>query len=248
MKITALASASAFALCCVSWTSAASAADAATVAPRQKFFGAENVDVATGAVKKDKVIFSWATNATYAVSILGRIVLLDTYIHRAELPTTPSDFRRSPMLPQDFVDLHPEAIFLGHGHGDHADNAAYISKLTGAVIYASPETCDAMQADVTRMFNDPNANNGGARIIPDANPVPCTPVVSRGSVPGAEVVHLTQLEPLACVVAFKHIHSGTAPVDPSFPHVTINNIADQREPQLYPALSPFTPPANAANR
>src|SRR5436305_267917 len=188
MRRTALSPPTAFAICSLVWTAAATAVEPSTIAARQKFFGAENVDVNTGAVKKDKVIFSWATNATYAVSILGRIVLLDTYIHRPELPTAPSDYRRTPLLPQDMVALQPEAIFLGHGHGDHADNAAYISKLTGAIIYASPETCDAMQADVARMFNDPNTNNGGAKIIPDANPVPCQSVVSRGSVPGTEVV------------------------------------------------------------
>jgi glyoxylase-like metal-dependent hydrolase (beta-lactamase superfamily II) len=38
------------------------------------------------------------------------------------------DKRRTPILPQDFIDVGPEAIFLGHGHGDHADNAAYVAK------------------------------------------------------------------------------------------------------------------------
>jgi glyoxylase-like metal-dependent hydrolase (beta-lactamase superfamily II) len=57
-------------------------------------------------------------------------VLLDTYINRRELPPPPgeADLRRSPIDVQELLDLHPEAIFLGHGHGDHADNAAYIAK------------------------------------------------------------------------------------------------------------------------
>ena len=97
-------------------------ANPALVAARQKFFGIENVDE-RGRVDKGKVIFSWATNTTYAVSMQGRIILLDSYINRPELPTTPLDTRRTPILPQDFVALRPEAIFLGHGHGDHADNA-----------------------------------------------------------------------------------------------------------------------------
>ena len=80
--------------------------------------------------------------------------------------------------------MRPEAIFLGHGHGDHADNAAYVAKWTGATIYASPETCDVMQQDVIRMWNDPNAHNGGAKIIPDGNPVKCEGAVPRGSPPG----------------------------------------------------------------
>src|SRR5947208_14343278 len=158
-------------------------ADPALGAGRQKFFGIENVDE-RGRVDKDKVIFSWATNTTYAVSVQGRIILLDSYINRPELPTAPLDKRRTPILPQDFVAARPEAIFLGHGHGDHADNAAYVAKWTGATIYASPETCDVMQLDVARMFNDPNAVNGGARIIPDGNAVNCVGVVPRGSRPG----------------------------------------------------------------
>lgn len=105
-----------------------------------------------------------------------------------------------------------------------------------------------MQADVQRMFNDPNTINGGAKIIPDGNPVNCISVVARASVPGSQVVALRQLEPLACIIAFKHIHSGTAPIDPSFPRVTINNVADQREPQIYPTLTSFTPPTNPANQ
>src|SRR5438132_121107 len=158
-------------------------ADPALVAARQKFFGIENVDE-RGRVDKGKVIFSWATNTTYAVSVQGRIILLDSYINRPELPTTPLDTRRTPILPQDFVALRPEAIFLGHGHGDHADNAAYVSKWTGATIYASAETCDVMQADTTRMWNDPNLVNGGVKIIPNGDPVKCVAVVPRASPPG----------------------------------------------------------------
>ena len=60
-------------------TSAAGAADPAMIAARQKFFGVENVDE-NGSVKKDKVIVSWATNTTYVASVLGRVILLDSYI------------------------------------------------------------------------------------------------------------------------------------------------------------------------
>src|SRR5213078_2756567 len=97
--------------------SLASAADlAAMIKARQKFFGIENVDANTGAVRKDKVIASWATNTTYASSIMGHVVLLDSYLSRPELPTSPIDRRYDPILPQDLVDVRPEAIFLGHGH------------------------------------------------------------------------------------------------------------------------------------
>ena len=249
---------------------AAAAPPGDIVKARQKFFGIENVDD-NGNVKGDKVIFSWATNTTYVVSIQGRIVVLDSYINRPELPTTPIDKRRSPVLPQDFVDVRPEAIFLGHGHGDHADNAAFVAKWSGATIYASPETCDVMQQDVVRMFSDPNAVNGGARIIPDGNAVNCVGVVPRGSRPGeyddktgqSTARRIGALDPQVCILAFKFVHSGTAPVDTSFAHTALSNLGDPRYsggtlsaptppaprtyPAMFPALTSFTPPANVAN-
>jgi len=47
-------------------------ASPALIQARQKFFGLENVDD-RGRVDKDKVIFSWATNTTYAVSFGTRL-------------------------------------------------------------------------------------------------------------------------------------------------------------------------------
>jgi len=220
-------------------------ASAATIAARARFFGAENVDQRSGDVRRDRVIFSWVTNASLAVSIRGRIVLLDTYINRPELPPAAgaADLRRSPISIQELVALAPEALFLGHGHGDHADNAAYIAKQLNIPIYASPETCDVMQADVQRLFNDPNAVNGGVKIIPNGLPVTCISPVTRGSQPGAEITNIHQLDPVACIVAFKHIHSGTVPTDPDFPFIPVNPDSDPRENSLYPRLTSLTPSA-----
>ena len=229
-----------------------------TITARARFFGAENVDERSGEVRADRVIFSWVTNASLAVSIRGRIVLLDTYINRPELPPAAgaADLRRSPISVQELVALAPEAIFLGHGHGDHADNAAYIAKLLNIPIYTSPETCDAMQADVQRMFTDPNLVNGGVRIIPNGLPVKCISPISRASIPGAEIVNIPQLDPVACIVAFKHIHSATVPTDPTFPFIPVFPDSDPREltanagvptfsptpsPPLYPRLTSLTP-------
>ena len=252
-------------LCALSLAAGNAHADDALVKARQKFFGIENVD-ANGNVKGDKVIVSWASNTTYVASIMGRVIMLDSYLSRVELPTTPIDTRRTPILPQDFVDLRPEAIFLGHGHGDHADNAAFIAKWTGATIYASPETCDVMQLDVARMWADPNVVNGGAKIVPSPDPVHCVGAVPRGSMPGnydpatnrSQVTRLAQLDPQVCILAFKFIHSGTAPVDNSFPHSPLFNLGDPRYsgttigstvyPAMFPVGTSFTPPSNPANQ
>jgi L-ascorbate metabolism protein UlaG (beta-lactamase superfamily) len=248
--------------------------DVATIKARQKFFGIENVDE-HGRVNRNKVIFSWASNTTYVVSVMGTVLLLDSYINRPELPTAPLDKRRTPILPQDFIDAHPEAIFLGHGHGDHADNAAYVAKWLDIPIYASPETCDVMQLDVQRMSNDPNLQNGGVKVIPNGNPVNCVGVVPRNSPPGeytgtlanpaggtTTIRRITQFDPKICILTFKHVHSGTAPVDASFPHTPLSNLGDPRYagltvttpppavtyPAMFPTGTPFTPPANPALR
>jgi hypothetical protein len=199
-----------------------SAAHAALVKARQHFFGAENVDERTGKVREDKVIFSWFSVASFAVAARGPVFLLDSYIYR--LADTPAYV---PATVQDLVDLRPEFIFIGHGHGDHADNAAYVAKLTGARIYGAAEHCVAMQVDAQRLFG---ANTS----------VDCRAVTTTGSAPGAEVRTLTALKPDLCITAFKHVHSALVPVDPQFPQNLVNAIRDPRVDTLFP---PNPPPA-----
>jgi len=62
-----------------------------------------------------------------------------------------------------------------------------------------------------------------ARNFGAGSTVPCVDVTSRGSIPGSEVVTIHQLDPVATITAFKHLHStNTAPQDTSFPPVLIN--------------------------
>jgi hypothetical protein len=235
------------------WSDGAAAhqcTDKAMIAARQKFFGAENVNPKNGDVNKDRVIFSWITNAGYAASFKGKVVLLDTYINREEVPSLSGpDLRRTPFDADDMIDLKPEAILLGHGHGDHADNAAYIAKWLNIPVYSTPETCDSLQLDVARMAADPNTVNGGAKLVPDAKPIRCVEVVPRASTPGTSVVTLDALNPVACIIAFKHIHSTSVPTDPGFwgpnPVVPVINDFDPREGAIYPpgtCMAPFNPP------
>lgn len=198
------------------------AALAALVKARQHFFGAENVNEKTGKVREDRVIFSWFGVASFAVAARGRVFFLDSYIYRL------ADKRAYvPATVQDLVDVKPEAIFIGHGHGDHADNAAYIAKLTGATIYGAAEHCTAMQGDAERLF--------GA-----GNPVNCQTITTAGSAPGAEVKALSALEPDLCITAFKHIHSALVPIDPQLPQNPVNAIRDPRVDTLFPPNPPPT--------
>jgi hypothetical protein len=194
---------------------------AARIKARQHYFGEENVNPNNGNVDESKVIISWFSVASFAVAARGRVFLLDSYIYR--LGDTPGYV---PTTVQELVDLRPEAIFIGHGHGDHADNAAYISRLTGAKIYGAAEHCTAFQADVKRIFSNPSLT------------VDCTALTSAGSAPGAEVRTVNAFPRDLCITSFKHVHSASVPVDPTIPRNPINPVRDPRVDQLFPPLPP----------
>jgi hypothetical protein len=196
------------------------------VRARTLVFGAENVNQKNGEVDHDKVIFSWLTNATLAASIKGHVVLLDTFVHRAEI--VPG---RTPFVVEDLLSLSPEAAFIGHGHGDHADNAAWLAGKLGIPLFASEETCSELRDDAARFVTT------GALMAAQSK-IDCRNVTSRGSHPGAELVKIDVLEPVASITAFRHLHSGTSypqsaePVP--FAIVPVKNIADPRDPDMYP--------------
>jgi hypothetical protein len=194
---------------------------AARIAARTHYFGAANVDQRTGRVDEDKVIITWFSVQSYAVAARGRVFLLDSYIYR--LADTPTGY--VPTTVQELVDLKPEAIFIGHGHGDHADNAAYIATKTGARIFGAFEHCAAMQLDAVKIFGP-------------GSTVKCTSLTTEGSAPGAEMRDIEFLKPDICIHSFKHLHSGPAPLDPDFPANPINPVRDPRVADLYPALPP----------
>jgi hypothetical protein len=171
---------------------AAAAAD--TVKARTHFFGAENVD-SRGRLRRDRVVLSWFSVASVAAAIDGRVVLLDTYIHKAEdrpnyVPTTTNEL----------VALAPEAIFIGHGHFDHANTGGEIAARTGAVVVGTPEHCD-------------QAKEQAKEIAGPVKPVRCVAAVGRGSAPGAQVRRLTPLGDSVAVTALKHLHSAAEPPD-----------------------------------
>ncbi|MBX2836096.1 MAG: MBL fold metallo-hydrolase [Gammaproteobacteria bacterium] len=196
---------------------------------RQHVFGAENVNADTGDTPQDKVIFSWLSASSFAASVAGKVFMLDTYMTRQEI-----ERGRTPLVVADLVNLNPEAILLGHGHGDHADNAAYIAAHTGAMIYATEETCGTLQVDFERMLNDPLIMDYPDRRFPDGAKVNCTPVTSTGSTPGTEVYRLPFLEPVACTVAFRHMHSVAVDPDSDFPPTPVKIIVDERDDYLFP--------------
>src|SRR4051812_11068288 len=137
------------ALCALIACPAVASAASPTVAARQHFFGVENVDPVTGAVRDDRVILSWFGISSLAAAIDGHVVLLDAYINNVNnaTPTQPSD-RYVDTSYHEFADLHPEALFIGHDHGDHGLGVSRLADaLPGLRIYGTAEHCAQARED-----------------------------------------------------------------------------------------------------
>lgn len=150
---------------------------------------------AKGGVRRDRVILSWFSVASLAAAIDGHVVLLDAYIHKGEeqpayVPTTHTEVAA----------LAPEALFLGHGHGDHSGLSGEVVAKTGALLVGTPEHCDQVKERAAAFAGRPV-------------PVTCVPTVTRGSAPGAQVVEIRPLGPGVCVTVVKHVHSAAEPPD-----------------------------------
>jgi L-ascorbate metabolism protein UlaG (beta-lactamase superfamily) len=171
-------------------------ASAETIAARQRFFGAENVHARTGALPRDEVHVSWVSVTTFAAALDGHVVLFDAYIHKEE------DGKRNyvPATTQDLIDLKPEAIYIGHGHYDHALLSGEIAAATGATIVGTRSHCDQAAAQA------------GA-------PVPCVVAFEPGAAPGATAD--VDLLPGVCTTAVLHLHSGAEPPDPEHDHTNV---------------------------
>ncbi|WP_203337956.1 MBL fold metallo-hydrolase [Nocardioides limicola] len=113
----------------------AAALPPATIAARRKFFGSRNVDPRTGRVRADRVVISWFGCTSYAVAFAGRVMLLDAWVprgaHSGYVPTTVAEVAA----------LRPFAIFIGHGHFDHARDAGDLARLSGATVVGTAEHC-----------------------------------------------------------------------------------------------------------
>ncbi|MET0918917.1 MAG: hypothetical protein ABWY07_10915 [Burkholderiales bacterium] len=84
--------------------------------------------------------------------------------------------------------------------------------------------------------------------IPQSTTVNCVGVTTAGSVPATEVVKINQLEPFACIIGFRALHSVALPADPDWGPVVVVDTPDPRDATLFPPGVPLTPPNNPANR
>ncbi|NUZ06058.1 hypothetical protein [Piscinibacter koreensis] len=199
----------------------AAPAQSAQIAARTHYFGAENVDQATGAVRSELVVMSWMSNTTYAAAINGKVVLLDAALMRRE--TTPG---RTPTTLDEVVALMPSYIFVGKAAPGYADLAANVAFRTGATVVGTQEHCDALEADARRQQNW----SGTAKLLK------CTAVVPVNQ-PIGQTVTATQIADLAtCVRAVKHSDQNVATADPRLPAASFDwsQNGDARDATLFP--------------
>ena len=102
-----------------------------------------------------------------------------------------------PVSRDDFVALKPEAIFIGHGHFDHAADAGYVASRTGAALVAGSSVCDAARAD--------------AAANPSARPFACLDLGTDAGNPAGTVFPVRVFRDLADIQIIKHSHSAADP-------------------------------------
>jgi hypothetical protein len=165
---------------------AAAASAGETIAVRQQYFGRENVDPRTGAVRRDRVILSWFGVTNFAMAIRGHVVLLDAWVPRG------GHSGYVPSSPEELATLRPEAIFIGHAHFDHAADAVPIAQASGATLVGSAEQCAELRSRAAAM------------------PPPCFEALPPGA-PPATVAPAPLLRGVETAIV-KHVHSaGRAP-------------------------------------
>lgn len=175
----------------VALTAPAAAQTAETIQTRQRIFHPENVDPATGSLPADRVILSWAGDMTFAAAIGGHVVLLDAWVVRGGPAVVPTS-------PEELAALAPEAIFIGHGHFDHALDAPVVAKLSGAKVVGTEEHCKQVRQQAKDQFD------------PDPT-IDCVVAFAEGAAPGGK----TELDVLTGVgiTAVKHLHSAAVAPD-----------------------------------
>ncbi|MFE2999163.1 MBL fold metallo-hydrolase [Nocardia sp. NPDC059246] len=160
-------------------------ASSQTIAARQRFFGEAAVDPVSGAVREDQVLVSWFGCASFAVAMGGVVFLLDAWVPRG------ATSGYVPTGPEEVAALDPAAIFIGHGHFDHAADAGAIARASGAVVHGTAEHCATARKQV-----------GGAELA-------CQELGSGKSAPGDR--YDFELAPGLSVTAVRHLHSARTP-------------------------------------
>ncbi|MBI2383971.1 MAG: MBL fold metallo-hydrolase [Gammaproteobacteria bacterium] len=135
----------------------------------------------------------WFGVASFVASMGGHLFLLDAW----EIVGIHANY--APMTREDLAAIKPDAIFIGHGHFDHAADMGYVAGRSGAAVVGGEATCALAREQAAR---DGNEGRFPCLVLGDtAVPAPGT------------VQRLKVWEDMADVSALRHIHSSADPAD-----------------------------------
>lgn len=178
--------------------------DADTRQARERLLG-------TDALDPTKVRIWWYGVSSFILSAGGHLFLLDAWevvgVHKGYVPITRDDL----------VALKPEAIFIGHGHFDHAADAGYIASRTGAALIAGDSVCE--QARTVAAENE------------DAVDFRCLRLGLDADNPAGRVFSTPVFADLPDVQIIKHTHSAADPAS-----LTMGGMPLVYTPEILPYL------------
>lgn len=148
----------------------------------------------------------WFGVSGFIVSLGGHLFLMDAW----ESVGLHADY--VPIGREELAAIAPEAIFIGHGHFDHAADAGYIAGRSGALVVGSEEICTTAKDDAAAEGMDGNFEcliTGTAE-----SPLP-------GTIQQAKI-----WEDLPPVEILQHLHSAATNEahDPGTPFVHVPNL------------------------
>lgn len=165
---------------------AARTANAELQATRERILGPD-------AMNPKQVTFWWVGVSSFIVSMKGHLFLMDAW----EIVGVHANY--VPIGREELAAIQPEAIFIGHGHFDHAADAGYVAGLSNALLVAGSNVCD--------IARERAASEG----IP--NTFPCLNLGDQ-STPGVGTVQAIKIwEDLPEVNVVQHTHSAAEPAD-----------------------------------
>ena len=197
-------------------SSVLAAADPAMIAARQKIFGFENVDAKTGAGRQ------------------GQSRVLVARAHQRRGVDSRSGDHAGHLCPASRSNAGPHAVRdqgSGRPEGRGGVHRPRPQRSCGQCrVHRREDRHDALhdarglrhRADRAQPHEERPVHAGRSRFaIPQGTTINCVGVTTAGSVPGTEVVKLDQLEPFACIIGFRALHSVAVPADPDWGPIVV---------------------------
>lgn len=178
---------------------------ASVQAARRRILGPDATD-------PEQVKLWWYGVSSFIVAAGGHLFLLDAW----EVVGLHKDY--VPIGREDLVALKPEAIFIGHGHFDHAGDMGYVAGHTGATLIAGEATCANAKAQAAR---DGNQDNFNCLLLGNA----LEPAIGS-------VQQINVWADMAPVTVLRHVHSN-----PDLEDLTSGGLPLLYVPQLLPYLT-----------